>query len=75
MSDKTTNDLLCQLVEGQTALLGEFREHKGKTEARLEQVESTAKWNKIMTYVVNPAIGLLSAVALHFGVPIVGRRP
>lgn len=70
-----TNELLCQLVEGQAALLKEFGEHKGRTEARMDTLESSAKWAKIMQYVVNPAFGILTAAALHFGIPIPGRHP
>jgi hypothetical protein len=70
MSDKTTNDLLCQLVEGQAQLLGEFREHKGKTDAKIESLESDRKWNRIVTYVVTPFLMVGTAVARHLGAKI-----
>jgi hypothetical protein len=71
---RTTNDLLLQVLEGQQQLLGEFKEHKGEVNERVSQLESGAKWNKLMTYVVNPMLGIAAAVAMHFGIPMPGRR-
>jgi hypothetical protein len=71
---RTTNDLLLQVLEGQQQLLGEFKEHKGQVNQRVDALESTAKWNKIMSYIVNPAMGIIAAIAMHFGIPIMGKR-
>lgn len=39
--NRTTNDLLVQLVDGQAQLLKEFSEHKGEANARIKALETT----------------------------------
>jgi hypothetical protein len=74
MSDnRTTNDLLLQVLEGQQQLIAEFSEHKGEINNRVSVLESGAKWGRLMTYIVNPALGIAAAVSMHFGVPL-GKR-
>lgn len=72
--NRTTNDLLMQILDQQTDLIGEFREHKGVIDTRVKAIEDGRKWEKIMSYAVNPALAILVAVAAHFGIKV-GTHP
>lgn len=75
MSDnRTTNDLLITILEQQTELIGEFREHKGAIDTRVKTIEDGRRWEKVMTYAVNPALAILVAIAAHFGIKV-GTHP
>lgn len=70
MSERLSNDLLCQLVDGQKDQAETLARIEGNLTARVESLESTHKWNKVITYVVTPFLVLGSAVARHFGIKI-----
>lgn len=72
--NRTTNDLLLTILEQQTDLIGEFREHKGAIDTRVKTIEDSRKWEKVMSYAVSPALSVLVAIAAHFGIRV-GTHP
>jgi hypothetical protein len=70
MTQNINNDLLLQIAEQQAADSKVLHEMKGNLVARVESLESTHKWNKVMTYVVTPFLVVVSTVARHFGVKV-----
>lgn len=50
---------------------GDFKEHRGATNIRIQSIEESVKedkkWGSIKTIIVIPVIALLHQVASHFG--------
>lgn len=53
----TVDDVFQKLVE----LQGDFREHKGRTEERLDELEESRKFDNYRTYAIGPIL-----IALHY---------
>lgn len=69
-SNNLSNDLLMQILDQQTVDSKTLHELKGTVLSRVEVLESAARHNWWMTYVVTPSLFIAHATARHLGVKI-----